>query len=157
MVGDFGATPAHVRYLGGDIEDVYKGHTCLRGYQLNLGWLKLLLAIRGFSFVDCLSMCKSSGLQQGHFDMHGSLHIYIYIYNIYVYMYEQMRTVNHSATERYTGFNVNPGLISPWLINRGCPLLVGIHHFWREHPPNNGTGLSILGQHYVGCMQNQMH
>ena len=31
--------------------------------------------------------------------------------------------------------NVNPGLINPWLINRGCPLLVGIHHFWREHTP----------------------
>ena len=29
----------------------------------------------------------------------------------------------------------------------GCPLLVGIHHFWREQPPNNGTGLLILGQH----------
>ena len=30
---------------------------------------------------------------------------------------------------------------------------MGIHHFWREHPPNNGTGLSILGQHYIvsGC------
>ena len=25
---------------------------------------------------------------------------------------------------------------------------MGIHHFWREHPPNNGTGLLILGQHY---------
>ena len=42
---------------------------------------------------------------------------------------------------------VNPGLTNPWLINRGCPLLVGIHHFWREHPPNSGTGLFILGQH----------
>ena len=21
-------------------------------------------------------------------------------------------------------------------------------HFWREHPPDNGTGLLILGQHY---------
>ena len=37
-----------------------------------------------------------------------------------------------------TQSNVNPGLINPRLINRGCPLLVGIHHFWREHPPNNG-------------------
>ena len=41
--------------------------------------------------------------------------------------------------------NVNPGLINPWLINRGCPLLVGIH-FWREHPPSDGTGLLTLGQ-----------
>ena len=24
---------------------------------------------------------------------------------------------------------------------------MGIHHFWREHPPNNGTALLILGQH----------
>ena len=31
----------------------------------------------------------------------------------------------------------------------GCPLFVGIYHFWREHPPNHGTGLFILGQHYV--------
>ena len=38
--------------------------------------------------------------------------------------------------------NVNPGLI---LIG-GRPFLVGMHHFWREHPPNNGTGLLILGQ-----------
>ena len=31
--------------------------------------------------------------------------------------------------------NVNPGLIKPWLLLiGGCPLLVGIHHFWREHP-----------------------
>ena len=37
------------------------------------------------------------------------------------------------------------GLISAWLINRGVSLLVGIHHFCREHPPNNGTGLLILG------------
>ena len=28
------------------------------------------------------------------------------------------------------------------------PVLVGIHHFSREHPPNSGTGLLILGQHY---------
>ena len=40
--------------------------------------------------------------------------------------------------------NVSPGLINPWLINRG----VGVYHFWREHPPNDGTGLLILGQHY---------
>ena len=45
--------------------------------------------------------------------------------------------------------NVKPGLINPGLINRGCRLLVGIHHFWREHPPNNGTCLLILGQHYL--------
>ena len=25
---------------------------------------------------------------------------------------------------------------------------MGIHHFWREPPPNNGRGLLILGQHY---------
>ena len=43
--------------------------------------------------------------------------------------------------------NVNPGLVNPWLINRGCPLLVG-NHFWREHPPNNGTGSLFLGQPY---------
>ena len=37
----------------------------------------------------------------------------------------------------------------PWWINRGCPLVVGdSDHFWREYPPNNGTGLLILGQHY---------
>ena len=41
--------------------------------------------------------------------------------------------------------NVNPGIINPWLINRGCPFLVGIHHFWREHPPHNGTGVLTLG------------
>ena len=44
--------------------------------------------------------------------------------------------------------NDNPGLINPWLNNRGCPLLVGFITFWREHPPNNGTSLLILGQHY---------
>ena len=33
--------------------------------------------------------------------------------------------------------NVNPRLINSWL----RPLLVGNHHFWREHPPKNGTGL----------------
>ena len=27
---------------------------------------------------------------------------------------------------------------------------MGIRHFWRKHPPNSGTGLLILGQHYVG-------
>ena len=44
--------------------------------------------------------------------------------------------------------NVNPGFINPWLINSGCPFLVGdSDHFWREHPPNHGTGLLILGQH----------
>ena len=32
-------------------------------------------------------------------------------------------------------------------LGRSCPLLVGIRHFWREHPPNHGTGLLILGQH----------
>ena len=26
---------------------------------------------------------------------------------------------------------------------------MGIHYFWREHPPNTGTGLLILGQHYM--------
>ena len=26
---------------------------------------------------------------------------------------------------------------------------MGIHHFWRERPSNNGTGLFILGQHYL--------
>ena len=31
-----------------------------------------------------------------------------------------------------------------------CPFSGGSDHFWREHPPNNGTGLSILGQHYRG-------
>ena len=25
--------------------------------------------------------------------------------------------------------------------------MVGIHHFWRDPPPNHGTGLLILGQH----------
>ena len=50
---------------------------------------------------------------------------------------------------KVTRGTVNPRLINPWLINRGCPLLVGIHHFWREHPPNNGTGLLILGQHHT--------
>ena len=42
--------------------------------------------------------------------------------------------------------NVNPGLITPWLINRGVsPFRGDSDHFWREHPPN-GTGLFILGQ-----------
>ena len=26
---------------------------------------------------------------------------------------------------------------------------MGIHHFWREDPPNNGTGLLILGSRHV--------
>ena len=37
--------------------------------------------------------------------------------------------------------NDNPGLINPWLINRGVsPFSGDSEHFWREHPPNNGTG-----------------
>ena len=31
-------------------------------------------------------------------------------------------------------FNVNPRLINPWLINKGCPQLVEIQHFWRNTP-----------------------
>ena len=32
--------------------------------------------------------------------------------------------------------NVNPGLINPWLINRGVsPFSGDSDHFWREHPP----------------------
>ena len=37
--------------------------------------------------------------------------------------------------------NVNPGLINPWLINRGVsPFSGDSDDFWREHPPNSGTG-----------------
>ena len=36
--------------------------------------------------------------------------------------------------------NVNPGLINPWLINRGDSSLL-------EGTPPNGTGLILLGQH----------
>ena len=37
--------------------------------------------------------------------------------------------------------NVDPGLMNPWLINRGVsPFSGDSGHFWREHPPNNGTG-----------------
>ena len=46
--------------------------------------------------------------------------------------------------------NVSPGLINPWWINRGVSAFkwgVMSYHCWREHPPNNGTGLLILGQH----------
>ena len=39
------------------------------------------------------------------------------------------------------GFGPKQGFINPWLINRGCPLFGGdSDHFWRERPPNNGTG-----------------
>ena len=31
--------------------------------------------------------------------------------------------------------NVNPGLINPWLINRGCPLLVGIQTTFGGNTP----------------------
>ena len=34
---------------------------------------------------------------------------------------------------------------------------MGIPHFWREHPPNNGTGLLILGQHYNGSLSGFIH
>ena len=58
--------------------------------------------------------------------------------HIYIYIFHQMED------------NVNPGVISPWLILiEGCPLFGGdSDHFWREHPPNHGTGLLILDQHY---------
>ena len=36
-------------------------------------------------------------------------------------------------------------------------LLVGIHHFWRENPPDNGTGEKILGQHYEAESENAMY
>ena len=38
--------------------------------------------------------------------------------------------------------NVNPGLINPWLINRGVsPFSGDSDHFWRGfHPPSSGTG-----------------
>ena len=45
--------------------------------------------------------------------------------------------------------NVNSGLVKPSLIDRGVsPFSGNSDHFWREHPPNKGTGLLILGQHY---------
>ena len=44
---------------------------------------------------------------------------------------------------------VNPGSKwNPWLINGGCPLLVEIHHFRREHPPSGTGSTYILGRHY---------
>ena len=45
--------------------------------------------------------------------------------------------------------NVNPGLIIPWLINRRVSPFSGDSSLLEETPPNNGTGLLILGQHYV--------
>ena len=63
-------------------------------------------------------------------------------------MQHTMSTQKSAISEGPTGelvsffgelINVNPGAIN-WLINRGCTLLVGIHHFWREHSPNKGTG-----------------
>ena len=36
---------------------------------------------------------------------------------------------------------IAPDFCTPGSLIGGCPLLVWIHHFWREHPPNNGTGL----------------
>ena len=43
--------------------------------------------------------------------------------------------------------NGNPGPISLWL----SPLFVGLHHFWREHPPSLiGSGLLFFrGRHYL--------
>ena len=40
--------------------------------------------------------------------------------------------------------NVNPRSINPWLINRGCLLLVRIQTTFGGTPPINGTGLLIL-------------
>ena len=37
--------------------------------------------------------------------------------------------------------------LNPWLTNRVSPFSGDSDHFWREHPPNHGTGLLILGQH----------
>ena len=63
----------------------------------------------------------------------------------------QTKTSNRCGLSPHASIlgNVNPGLINPWLFFLGgCPLLVGVYHFWRKHPPNDGTGLCILGQHY---------
>ena len=44
------------------------------------------------------------------------------------------RAVGNETTS-FVG-NVNPGLISLWLINRGVsPFSGDSDHFWREHPP----------------------
>ena len=47
--------------------------------------------------------------------------------------------------------NVNPGEVKPlvdfdWGVS---PFSGDSDHFWREHPANSGTGLFILGQHYL--------
>ena len=45
--------------------------------------------------------------------------------------------------------NVNPGFINPWLILiGGCPLSLGVVTFGGNNPPNDGTGLLMLGQQY---------
>ena len=58
---------------------------------------------------------------------------------------------------QHVSHNQNPEKLDPgskykpWLILiGGCPLHFSgdSDHFWGEHPPNNGTGLLILGQHY---------
>ena len=43
--------------------------------------------------------------------------------------------------------NVDPGLINLWLINRGVSSFSGDSSLLEGTPPNNGTGLLILGQH----------
>ena len=50
--------------------------------------------------------------------------------------------------------HVNPGFINPWLtFIGGCPIPFSgdSDHFWRDHPPNTGTGVLILGQHDFIC------
>ena len=47
--------------------------------------------------------------------------------------------------------NVNPGLINPWLINRGGPLIVGIQTTVGGNTPlNSGTGCMKPGSPLAG-------
>ena len=56
------------------------------------------------------------------------------------------KRVSHLLQKSRT--NVNPGLINPWLINRGVSPFSGDSSLLEGTPPKNGTGLLILGQHY---------
>ena len=43
--------------------------------------------------------------------------------------------------------NVNPGITTPWLINRGVSPFSGDSSLLEGTPPKNGTGVLIRGQH----------
>ena len=64
----------------------------------------------------------------------------------------------HLLSRHYpsTGANVNPGLRSPWLINRGVSPFGGDSSLLEGTLPNHGTGLLILGQHYVSGRESNL-